>query len=113
MPTLPQSLKAWDTPAFEKTFKAELPTLGHALPLQAGLTSGSFAVEDSVEVMLISQSATENFIKIKTGLFYQSLMPGCACAGDPTVEDTQNEHVTVLVSIHRETAEASFQCLES
>ena len=113
MPTLPKSLRAWDTPAFEQTYKAELPTLGNALPLQESLTSGSFAVEDSVEVMVISQSADKDFIKIKTGLFYKSLMPGCACSGDPTVEDTQNEHVTVLVSIHRKTAEASFQCLES
>lgn len=113
MPSLPKSLEAWDTPVFEVTVKGELPTLGNELPLQQGLSAGSFAVAESVEVMIISQTADKDFIRIKTGLFYKSLMPGCACSGDPTVEDTQNEHVTVLVTINRKTAEAVFQCLEA
>lgn len=112
MNLLLKSLNAWDTPEFETVFKTELPTLGNALPLQQGLSAGSFAVADSAEVMIISQSADEEFIRIKTGIFYNSLTPGCACAGDPTIESEQNEHVTVLVSINRKTAEAVFQCLE-
>ena len=106
MSRLPESRNAWDTPAFEATFKRELPTLGHALPLQQGLSAGSFAVEDSAQVMIISRSADNDFIRIKAGIFYTSLTPGCACAGDPTVESEQNEHITVLVSIDRKTAEA-------
>ena len=109
MNALPKSLQYWGRDGFETVFKAELPTLGNRLPLQEGLSAGSFAVEDSVEVMIISQTADDEVIRIKAGLFYKSLMPGCACAGDPTVEDTQNEHVTMLVSINRKTAEAVFQ----
>ncbi|QBG48514.1 hypothetical protein EGM51_14300 [Verrucomicrobia bacterium S94] len=112
MTTLPKSVRAWDSCDFDTIFKAELPTLENALPLQQGLSSGSFAVADSVEVMIISQSSDEEFIQVKVGLFYESLTPGCACAGDPTMESEQNEHVTVLVSINRKTAEAVFQCLE-
>lgn len=113
MNTLPKSLAAWDTPAFETVFKTELPTLGNALPLQENLTAGSYAVENSVEVMIISKTADDGFIRVKTGLFYTSLMPGCACAGDPTVEDTQNEHATILVSINRETGAAIFETLKN
>lgn len=109
MHALPKSLGAWGRPNFEQTFKAELSTLGNALPLQEGLTQGSYAVGDSVEVMIISHSADHEFIRLKAGLFYKSLMPGCACAGDPTVEDTQNEHITVLVSINRKTTEVVFR----
>lgn len=112
MTRLEQSRNAWGTPEFEAVFKAELPTLGNALPLQEGLAAGSFAVEDSVEVMVIRTSADAAFIRVKAGLFYQSLTPGCACAGDPTVESGQNEHVDVLVTISRKTAEAVIQCLD-
>ncbi|MDZ8118681.1 hypothetical protein [Pontiella agarivorans] len=112
MTRLEQSRNAWGTPEFEAVFKAELPTLGNALPLQQGLAAGSFSLTDSVEVMIIRQSADADFIRVKAGLFYESLTPGCACAGDPTVESEQNEHVTVLVSINRTTAEAVFQVLD-
>lgn len=110
---LPKTERAWDTAGFEEAFKAELSTLGSELPLQQGLTSGSYAVEDSVEVMILSKSADHEFIRIKTDLAYKSLMPGCACAGDPTVEDAQNEHMTVLISINRKTGETLFRCLEN
>ena len=112
MNTLPKSFKSWGRDGFETVFKEELPTLGKVLPLQKGLSVGSFAVEDSVEVMVISKTADDEFIRIKAGIFYTSLMPGCACAGDPTVEDTQNEHIIVLVSINRKTTEAVFRLLE-
>ena len=61
---------------------------------------------------VLQQAADDESIRVKGGIFYPSLMPGHACTGDPTVEDTQNEHVTVLVSINRKTAEAVSQCLE-
>jgi hypothetical protein len=112
MNTLPKSVKAWNSERFEPTFKAELPMLGKALPLQEGLTSGSYALEEPLEVSILQRTADDEFIRVKVGIFYNSLMPGCACAGDPTVEDTQNEHITVLVSINRKTAEAVFQRLE-
>jgi hypothetical protein len=112
MIALPESLKAWNRESFDSTFKAELPMLGNALPLQEGLTSGSYALEKPLDILLLQKSADAGFIRMKASIFYQSLMPGCACAGDPTVEDPQNEHITMLVSINRKTAEAIFQCLE-
>jgi hypothetical protein len=87
MNTMQKSLAAWRRHEFEAIFKAELPTFGSQLPLQAGLTSGSYALEDPLEIMMLQQSADDEFIRIKVGIFYNSLTPGCACAGDPTVED--------------------------
>lgn len=112
MVALPESLKAWNRESFDAAFKCELPMLGKALPLQAGLTSGSYALEKPLNVLILQKTADDEFIRVKAGIFYQSLMPGCACAGDPTEEDTQNEHVVVLVCINRKTAEAVFQRLE-
>ncbi|MDF7798642.1 hypothetical protein P4C99_04160 [Pontiellaceae bacterium B1224] len=112
MVALPESLKAWNRGSFDAVFKSELPRIGKALPLQEGLTSGSYALESPLDVVILQKTADDETIRVKASIFYQSLMPGCACAGDPTVEDTQNEHITMLVSINRKTAEAVFQCLE-
>ena len=112
MNKLTKSWNAWDTPAFEETFKTELPGLGNKLPLQQGLSAGSYAVADPVQVMVISRSADDEFIRVKAALFYTSLTPGCACAGDPTVESEQNELVTVLISIDRKTAVTTVKAID-
>ena len=109
---LPIVLSAWGQPEFEEVLKGALAQQGSELPLQAGLAAGSFALEKSLEVMVISTSETNTHIEAKVGIFYESLTPGCACAGDPTVESEQNEHITVLVTIDKKTAEATFQLLE-
>ena len=105
-------LTAWGRPDFEEVLKKALVETGSELPLQAGLAAGSYALDDPLDVMVISTSEKKDRIEAKVGVFYKSLMPGCACAGDPTVEDEQNEHITVRVSIDRQTAEVTFQLLE-
>jgi len=112
MAALPKSLEAWGTPDFGAVLKAELSSLGNALPLQAGLAAGSYALAEPFATMVIHSRETDAAIQAKVGIFYESLTPGCACAGDPTIESEQNEHVTVLVSIDRKTAEAEFLLLE-
>ena len=112
MDSLPKSLAAWGTPDFGAVPKAELSALGNALPLQEGLAAGSYALPELQGAMIIQTSETEAAIQAKVGIFYESLTPGCACAGDPTVESEQNEHATVLVSINRKSAEAQFRLLE-
>ena len=109
---LPLLLSVWEQPDFEDALKKTIAEQGNELPLQAGLTAGSFALEKPLEVMVISTSETDTHIEARMGIFYESLTPGCACAGDPTVESEQNEHITVLVSIDKQTAEVSFQLLE-
>jgi hypothetical protein len=105
-------LTAWGRPDFNDRLKTAIAERGPELPLQAGLAAGSYAQEEPLDVMVISIEETEESINTKVGIFYTSLTPGCACAGDPTVESAQNEHVTVLVSIDKQTAEATFLLLE-
>ncbi len=112
MATLRNSLNTYGQPDFGKVLKAALTALGNELPLQAGLAAGSYALETPLDVMVISTTDKPDCIEAKVGIFYESLTPGCACAGDPTVESEQNEHITVLVSIDKQTAEALFQLLD-
>jgi len=105
-------LAAWGQPEFEGVLQEAMAGLGHELPLQAGLVSGSYALEEPLDVMVLSTTETPECIEARVGIFYPSLTPGCACAGDPTVESEQNEYIIVLVSIHKKTAEATVQLLE-
>jgi hypothetical protein len=109
---LPAVLAVWGQPEFTDVLRKSIAELGVALPLQEGLSTGSYALIEPLEVMMIHTVEKAESIEAKVGIFYGSLTPGCACAGDPTVESEQNEHVTVLISIDKKTAEATFQLLE-
>ncbi|MEE9369325.1 MAG: hypothetical protein V3V05_10770 [Pontiella sp.] len=112
MMELPSILAVWEKPEFVNDLKKAIAELGNELPLQAGLSTGSYAMEEPLDVMVISTSEIDESTEVKAGIFYESLTPGCACAGDPTVESENTEHITVLVSIDKQTAEATFQLLE-
>lgn len=105
------SLEAWGQPGFDQVLKQELAAHRHELPLQAALAAGSYALEQPLDVMVIGKRETGDAIECKTGIFYQSLTPGCACAGDPTTETEQPEYAVVLVRIDKRTAETSFTLL--
>jgi len=110
---LQDALTAWGRPDFETVFKKSIAALdGDALPLQRGLTAGSYALDSSIEAVVLSTKELPGVIEIKTALFYTSLTPGCACAGDPTVESEQTEQCIVLVHIDKQTAEATFTLLD-
>jgi hypothetical protein len=104
-------LKAWGHPEFKGVLKQEVAQLGDKLPLQAGLAAGSYALSEPLDVMLISTTETDSTIEAKIGIFYESLTPGCACAGDPTTESENTEYLTLLVIIDKQSAETTFRML--
>ena len=105
---LVQSLAAWGSPDFKTVLKQELSQLGNSeLPLQQGLSRGSVALDDNVEAMIISVSETDTVIRVKAGIFYQSIIAGCSCSDDPTPTDICNEHCEVLVKLNKSTADTT------
>ncbi len=103
---LPDSLTAWDSPAFQATLKRELETQAALLPLQQELTSSSVVSGDRIEVMVISAEADARSIQARVGVFFSGIVAGCNCADDPTPVEPQNEYCELLVSIDRATAGA-------
>jgi hypothetical protein len=105
---LPESLGAWNSPAFEGVLKRELECLGAGrLPLQQGLTVSSVALDDGCEVMVIGVADDTVGIRAKVGVFFSGLVAGCSCADDPTPVAAQSEYCELLVVIDKVTAEAS------
>lgn len=108
MIALIETLNAWKAPSFKEVFKAEVEELdGGLLPLQQGITQGSVANEDEFQVVILAVSEKPDCISVKAGIFYTSVIAGCACADDPTPEDKLSEFCEVLFDINRETAETS------
>jgi len=105
---LPQSLNAWGTPDFKAILKAEIEQLGAAqLPLQQGLSTSSYALDDKLNAMIISVAEEAHFIRAKAGIFYTGIIAGCSCADDPTPVEEQLEHCVVQLDIDKMTAETT------
>lgn len=104
---LEKSLAAWGTPEFRDVLKAEIEALGVSqLPLVHAMTGGSVPLEGSIETMILDVSEINDSIHIKAGIFFKSIIAGCACANDPTPENENNEYCELMLEINRASSEA-------
>lgn len=105
---LPESLAAWNTPVFAGILGRELRRQGAgALPLQQALAQSSAVADDDIGVMVIAASEDPRHIRVRVGIFFSGIVAGCSCADDPTPVEAQNEYCEMLLTIDRQTAEAS------
>ncbi|HEY5601552.1 MAG TPA: hypothetical protein VIM41_00425 [Gammaproteobacteria bacterium] len=109
---LQDSLAAWGTPAFNDTLKTELEQLGiEQLPLQQGMSTSNYALDDKIEVMIIEVSESPDSIRAKAGFFYSGIIAGCSCADDPTPVEKNSEYCEVQLHINKQTAETTVTLL--
>ena len=105
---LTNTLNAWGTPGFENVLKMEIEQLDAAqLPLQQGLTTGSYALDGKHKAMIIGVSEEAGLIRAKAGIFYSGMIAGCACADDPTPVNEESEYCVVQLDIDKQTAETT------
>jgi hypothetical protein len=109
---LTKALHAWGTAAFKQRLKEEIELLDAGLlPLQQGLSRGSYSNGKSLSVMIIGISDEPHLIRAKTGIFYTAIIAGCSCADDPTPVDELTEYCEVQFDIDKTTAEATVTLL--
>lgn len=107
MPSLTRSLQAFGTPDFEATLKQELAALGpDALGLQQGLMAGSVSLGRDIGIMLLRVREEPGRLAVRAGVFFTSALGGCACADDPTPEETNHEYCELELDMNRSTGEA-------
>lgn len=110
---LTRSLRTWGTPGFTHALKREVEQLEHdALPLQRGLAMGSHVLDNPVSAMVINASETDGIIRAKVGIFYSSILAGCACADDPTPVNENSEYCVVRFDIDTSTGAAQVELLD-
>ncbi len=101
---LDRALRAWGTPEFEAVLKEELTQKAGELPLQEGLTAGSYVLDDPVTVVINRVTAADNLLHVHAGVFFKSIVSGCSCEGDPTPTPENNEYCEVDLDIDRGSA---------
>lgn len=105
---LTKTLNAWGSPEFSDVLKKEIEQMDAGqLPLQQGLTTGSHAIGDKLDVMIIGVSEDAGFIRVKAGIFYSGIIAGCSCADDPTPINEESEYCVVRLNINKLTAETT------
>ena len=112
MLSLEKTLAAWQTSDFEDVFKREVEQLGvEDLPLQQGLSQGSYASDEHLKVIVIRVSDRQGKIQVKAGIFYTGILPGCACSDDAAPDNEYTEYCEVLFTINLKTAETTVSLL--
>jgi len=109
---LDNTVRAWATAEFETVFKREVGQLDiEQLPLQQGLSQGSYASDRHRKVLVISTSSRQGFIQVKAGIFYTGILPGCACSDDAAPDNEYTEYCEVLFAIDKRTGECTVSLL--
>jgi hypothetical protein len=109
---LDKSLEAWGDDCFAETLKQEILQLDTGLlPLQQGLSHGSYASDKNLTVMILHVSENTDSIHAKTGIFYTGIIGGCHCADDPSPDNEHPEYCEVLFVIDKTTAETTIGLL--
>ncbi len=109
---LSKALDAWGTPDFQDILKQEIEQLDAGrLPLQQGLSTGSYALDNKLSVMILNVSEDAGVIHARAGIFYTGIIAGCSCADDPTPVDENAEYCEVQLDINKATAETTVSLL--
>ncbi|GAB4126484.1 MAG: hypothetical protein Fur0040_09120 [Sideroxydans sp.] len=106
---LPDSVRAWRTPRFEAVLRQELAQQAERLPLQRALAQGNALLDTPLTVTLLDACEQEGVVRVKVGVFFQSLIAGCSCADDPTPISALNEYAELLLALRLDSARASVE----
>lgn len=105
-------LNAMGTPAFAETFKSAIVEMDSTLlPLQQALAQSSYTDGANRSVSILDISDGPRMIRVKAGIFYTGIIPGCSCADDPTPMNEISEYCEVLFTIDKITAETQVKLL--
>ena len=109
---LTETLNAWGTPYFKDVLKKEIEQIDAGqLPLQQGLSTGSYVIDGKFNVMIVGVSEEAGLIRVKAGIFYSAIIAGCSCADDPTPVNEESEYCVVQLDINKQTADTTVALL--
>jgi len=109
---LPRTARV-DRNELEATFKAEIAALAPGdLSLERGMSHGSIAKADALSAMVITSTIDPTRVRIHAGLFFTSVVAGCACANDPTPMNDEPEYCEAVFEIDRPGGAAHMQLLD-
>jgi hypothetical protein len=107
--SLANSLRAWNTDAFEDILRAEILGLGAGvLPLREA-TAGGCVDEGNIEIIVLGYTDSATDINVKVGVFFAETIAGCSCGDEPS---TSNAYCELQVCIDKPTGLARFAVMQ-
>ena len=105
---LKNSADSWPSGDFRTTLKTELESLPTGrLPLQRCLTIGSHVLDAKPDIIILGIDDDGGIIRVRIGVFFNSIIAGCSCADDPTPIDPVNEYAELSVILNKQTGSAT------
>lgn len=110
---LPKTLAAWPDGELVTILNEELAAADPAwLAPERLLARGSHVVSRPRFIILGSQ-ADDKRVTLHLGVFFQSVIAGCACADDPTPEDRIEEYGELRLTLDRHDAHAEIEPVDT
>jgi hypothetical protein len=109
MTKLSNSLRDWQTDAFNNTLQSELEALrGNVLPLAEVIGEGNTVLDSDLGVTVIAVEDGEGVIQAHVGVYFAEIVSCCSCGESPPIDEAYCE---MGVIIDKSTAEASFKVI--
>ena len=106
MSQLPNSLRDWNTDAFEQSLKAEMECFRRdVLPLKDAIEDLNSVEDSDLGVTFISATDDENSIHAKVGVYFAEIISCCSCGESSPIEEAYCE---MDVTIDKSTGDAAF-----
>lgn len=108
---LKRALSSWGSISFKQVLKQELAQLPlDNFPLHKATQYGGIIDESDISFSIITIDEKPGYLIIKTGIFFLEIIGGCSCGDDP---GTENIYCECILTIDRDSAEASFDFLKN
>lgn len=110
---LPENvINAWGDPDFLDLMRQSLLSMDALFaPLQQAMAHGSYAHPEDAAFIELNRSEQGTQLEMDVGVFYQSSLPGCACAGDPDPQIPQQEYCVLRLRLNRAESMLELQLL--
>lgn len=106
MVQLPNSLRDWNTDAFEKSLKAEIECFRQdVLPLKDAIEDLNSVNDSDLGATFISATDDEKAILAKVGVYFAEVVSCCSCGEGSPIEEAYCE---MDIRIDKTTGEAQF-----
>ena len=108
-----EALAEWHGPMFGDWLQNEVKKLDEdQLLLQQSLKYGSHATAKGMKLIFLSVKDDADFVYARTGIFYNSFIPGCQCDDDPSPMNVESEYCERKFTINKLTAETTIDAIE-
>ena len=100
---LSQIASLWQSEDFSKYLKDSLKAFGFDnLPLKACCKHSAVIDWNSIDFDITSKQQTKDYYRVFIGVFFQEILPGCACSDNSEeAQTTENGYCQIIIKVDK------------